>query len=220
MAGTMLRLLTLIILISSALLAQEFTAGALAGGTFQGPGLEVQATAAEFAQGFPFILRFAAGYYSLDPGNAEDARRIFINDATNGVPEKRGHFIDLRLDFLYPVEWFGWQRLYLYGGPRRLLFTGNFEYIGGNEDFAVTSNSWGAGMGLEKQYAISRELDLLLCAGFDYQSKSALYGHDTEYAPNGESVNGRKEYTYADADKAIHQPVFVPRLLIGASYRF
>ncbi|HOC24872.1 MAG TPA: hypothetical protein PKJ13_06155, partial [bacterium] len=77
-----------------------------------------------------------------------------------------------------------------------------------------------AGAGLEKHYAISRNLDLLLTAGADYQAKSTLSGHDTAYSPNGESVNGRKTFTYNDADEAIRQPLIVPRLLIGAVYRF
>ena len=180
----------------------------------------MQATAYEFAQGFPFTVRLAAGYFTLDPGNPADARRIFINDATNGTPEKNGHFITLRLDFIYSIHWFGWKRFHVYGGPRRSLFTGNFKYIGGNEDFAVTSNTWGAGLGLEKFYAINPNLDLILSAGSDFFTKSTLSGHDTNYSPNGEKVNGRKEFTYDDADKAIRQPILVPRLLIGAAYRF
>jgi hypothetical protein len=219
MMGKTNRLIAAFILVSSAVLAQEFTAGALAGSA-AGPGVEVQATAAKFAEGFPFILRFAAGYYSLDPGNPQDARIIFINDATNGTPEKSGHFLSVRLDFLYRINWFGWNRFYLYGGPRHSYFTGNFKYIGGNEDFDVTCKSWGAGLGLEKLYAINPSLDLVLTAGCDYFKKSTLSGHDTQYAPNGEIVNGRKEYTYDDANKAIKQPEIVPRLLIGAAYRF
>lgn len=208
------------LLLSAAVLAQEYTTGAFAGGTWQGPGLDLQATASGFAQGFPFILRLAAGRYSLDPGDPAAARRIFINDNTNGVPAKDGHFWSLRLDFLYPVQWFGWKHFYLYGGPRRSYFTGHFEYVGGNEDFEVTSSSWGAGAGVEKSYAINRRLDLLMTAGLDYQARSTLSGHDTAYSPNGESVNGRKTFTYDDADKAIRQPHFIPRLLIGAAYRF
>lgn len=210
----------LLLLLAASLRAQEYTAGLLAGGTWQGPGMELQATAAEFAEGFPFILRFSAGYYTLDPGDPAAARKIFINDATNGTPEKNGHFVSMRLDFLYRVHWFGWQRLFLYGGPRRTFFTGNFAYIGGNEDFAVTSRSWGAGLGLEKWYAIRPDLDLLLSAGADYLVKSTLAGHDSEYAPNGETINGRNGYTYEEADQAIRQPALVPRLLIGAAYHF
>ncbi len=83
---------------------------------------------------------------------------------------------------------------YLYGGPRRSCFTGHFEYVGGNEDYEVTSGSWGAGVGLEKHYAINRSLDLLLTAGVDCQAKSTLSGHDTACSPNGESVNSRKTF--------------------------
>ncbi len=82
-----------ILLITSAAMAQEYTAGLLAGGTWQGPGLELQATASRFAHGFPFILRLAVGRYRLDPGDPAAACRIFINDNTNNVREKDGHFL-------------------------------------------------------------------------------------------------------------------------------
>jgi len=42
----------------------------------------------------PFELRGGVGYTFLNPGNALDARRIFINNNTNGSPEKSGGSID------------------------------------------------------------------------------------------------------------------------------
>ncbi len=53
-------------------------------------------------------LRFAVGYTSLKPGIPADARRIFINDATNGVPEEKGRIYDYKLDFLNPSSFFPW----------------------------------------------------------------------------------------------------------------
>ena len=41
------------------------------------------------AEGLPGNIRFGIGYNRINPGNAGDARRIFINNATNGVPEKK-----------------------------------------------------------------------------------------------------------------------------------
>jgi hypothetical protein len=199
--------------------SQKLSAGLLAG-SHGGPAVQLQGSVEKLAQGFPFILKFAINYASLDPGDPAKARKIFINDATNGVPEKSGRIWDFRLDFLHQSSWFSWQRFYLYGGPRLSYFNGNFKYIGGNEDFDIKSKQWGLGVGLEKFYAMSAKIDLVLTAGLDYYKKSTLTGHDTSYSPNGETVNGRKDYTYADADKAIKQPQFVPRILIGVNYNF
>ncbi|MBN1561474.1 hypothetical protein JW998_14580 [candidate division KSB1 bacterium] len=198
---------------------QNFSAGLLAGSS-GGPAIQVQGSVQELAQGFPFILKFAINYATLDPGDPIKVRKIFINDATNGVPEKNGQVWDFRLDFLYQMNWFSWQRFYFYGGTRLSYFKGNFKYIGGNEDFDIKSKQWGLGVGLEKFYPMSDKIDLVLTAGLDYYKESTLTGHDTSYSPNGENVNGRKEYTYADADKAVRQPEFVPRALIGVNYNF
>ncbi|HOT97944.1 MAG TPA: hypothetical protein PLG50_04220 [bacterium] len=93
----------LLLIISSEVSAQDFSAGGMAGFS-QGPGAEAQISASGFAQGFPFVLRFTIGFFTLDPGNPQAAREIFINDATNGVPEENGHFWSFRLDFMYPVK--------------------------------------------------------------------------------------------------------------------
>jgi hypothetical protein len=37
-------------------------------------------------------------YTNMNPGNPADARKIFINDATNGDPEKSGWMWDVRFD--------------------------------------------------------------------------------------------------------------------------
>jgi len=61
------------------------------------------------------------------------ARKVFINEATNGTPEKSGYTWDFGFNFLIPVHPFGMQEPYLYFGVRRTMFTGSFKYIGGNE---------------------------------------------------------------------------------------
>jgi len=199
--------------------SQKIIAG-FVGGANGGPGFTLQAGIEEPAKGFPFMLRLGLGYTSKEPGNAADARKIFINNATNGIPEKKGRTLDARLDFLYRVVWFSWQRFYLSGGPRFSHFKANFKYIGGNEDFDVRSKQWGLGLGLEKYYAVNPQIDLTLAIGVDYFAKTTLQGHDTSYSPDGETVNGREDFTFKDADKAINQPFFVPRVLIGVTYNF
>jgi hypothetical protein len=197
--------------------SQKISTGLL-GGTNGGPGFQLQSSIEELTQGFPFILKFAVNYASVDPGSPADARKIFINSATNGIPEEKGRTWDFRLDFLYQVNWFLWQRFYFSAGPRLSYFKGNFKYIGGNEDFDIKSKHWGIGIGLEKFYKMSSRIDLVLAGGFDYYKKSTLTGHDTSYSPDDDPVNGRKDYTFKDADKAINQPDLVPRVLIGLNY--
>jgi len=45
-----------------------------------------------------------------------------------------------------------------------------------------------------------------------------MHGHDTTYYSDGETVNGREDYTYDDADEAINQPKVVPNISIGINY--
>ncbi len=199
--------------------AADFRAGLQVGYT-GGVGAELNASVSDFAKGFPMALRFAVGYTSREPGNAADARQIFINDATNGTPEENGWFWDYRFDLMYPFGWGAVEKLFVVGGVRYAQFTGNFKFVGGNEDFDVTSSQWGLGLGLEGYFDISNRLEFMVGGGFDYFFDSALKGHDTEYSPDGDDVNPRNDYTYEDADEAINQPKFVGRALIGLSYRF
>jgi hypothetical protein len=166
----------------------------------------------------PFQLRMAASYTAVDPGNALDARHIFINNNSNGTPEKEGQVWDIRLDFLYPVNWFSLKNAYFFAGPRYSWFTGRFDFVGGNEDFEIYSDSWGLGAGLETQYAINNKINLVLSAGLDFYHTDHMHGHDTTYYSDGETVNGREDYTYQDADKAVNQPKFVPNISIGINY--
>lgn len=180
-------------------------------------GLSFQAfgLAQDFAQGFPLQARLRIARTAVEPGSAPDARRIFINDATNGTPKEAGRTLDLGLDGLYPMG----PRTHFFGGVRYTRFTANFKYIGGNEDFDVTSSHWGLGAGVEATFPMGPRMSLLLSAGGEYFLSSRLTGHDTSYSPDGDNVNPRKDYTYADADGAVDQPVFRPVALVGFSYR-
>ena len=70
----------------------KFSGGVLAGYN-RGLGFRANVTASNFAREFPFKLRLGLGYTFLNPGDALDARRIFINNNTNGTPEKNGRSI-------------------------------------------------------------------------------------------------------------------------------
>lgn len=185
-----------------------------------GAGAEASIMLADFAQGFPMALRFAVGYSSRDPGHAADARRIFINDATNGTPEENGRYWDYRFDLMYDFAWSSVAGVYVSGGVRYSNFTGNFKFIGGNEDFDITSDGWGVGTGVDAFFDITHKLQFVLSGGVDYYFDSALKGHDTVYSPDGDHVNPRNDYTYDDADKAINQPTWEGRAMIGLSYWF
>ena len=183
-----------------------------------GFGLQLSGTISNFAKGFPLSARFGVGYTSTDPGSPTDARKIFINNATNGIPEESGWFWDLRMDLMLPVKIFS--ESFLYAGPRYSMFTANFEFIGGNEFFDITSDQWGLGGGLESYFALSSNLDLVINAGADYYFSGTITGHDTAYSPDGENINPREDYTYEDADNSVNQPKILPRVMVGFSYGF
>jgi hypothetical protein len=180
-------------------------------------GVSVQAfaMARDFANGFPLLARFRMARTTVEPGSAPEARKIFINDATNGTPREAGSTWDFGVDGLYPVG----ARTHFFGGVRHTRFKANFKYVGGNEDFDVTSNHWGVAAGLEMQFPMGARSSLHLSGGAEYFFSSRLAGHDTSYSPDGDDVNPRKDYTYNDADGAVNQPTWRPIALVGFSYR-
>ncbi len=201
-----------------------FSAG-IKTGYNRGFGVHADFTVHKLSEEIPFKLRFGIGYNKLDPGNSFEARRIFINNATNGVPEKKGRSFDYRLDFIFVHTFLKVKQSYLVFGPRYSSFTGNFKFVGGNEDFDVTSRQWGIGAGEELNFSMTRKLDLVIALGLDYYFPNTLTGHDTSYSPDNENVNPRNDnqngdipFTYKDADGAINQPKFMPRIMIGLNY--
>ena len=183
--------------------ATRFSVGTLAG-LSAGAGVEANVMLRDFAQGFPMAMRMAAGYSRREAGKAQDARRIFINDATNGTPEEKAWLWDLRFDFLYDFNWSSTAEIFVNGGVRYSKFTANFKFIGGNEDFDITSDQWGLGLGLEGYFNMTTRLQFVVCGGLDYFFAGTLMGHDT----------------HDDADDAVNQPSWEPRALIGLSYGF
>jgi hypothetical protein len=61
---------------------------------------------------------------------------------------------------------------------------------------------------------------LVIGGGADYFFEAPLTGHDTSYSPSGDDANPRKGYTFEDADAAINQPRWAPRLMVGYNYVF
>lgn len=192
----------------------RFTAGAF-GGFQSGLAGQVFVEVEEFAQGFPLKVRLRVGYTATEPGDPLAARRVFINDATNGTPEEAGRTLDFGLDGLYPFR----EGILLYGGVRHSRFRANFNFIGGNEDFDITSSHWGLAAGAEAFFPMGSRAQLLVSGGVEYMFPARLSGHDTSYSPDGDNVNPRNDYTYDTADDAVGQPVLRPVLLIGVGYR-
>ena len=200
--------------------------GGISTGYNRGFGIRTNLTLSNFQSDFPFELSLSAGYTFMNPGNAADARRIFINNATNGVPEKKGSSFDLRLDFKKSRSIFGIEHSYLVFGPRFSTFKGDFIYVGGNEDFEVTSIQWGIGGGAENQFNLMQNLNFVMAYGLDFYFPSTLTGHDTAYSPDNDNVNpendnqnGDTPFRYGDANQAIRQPMLMPYIMIGMIYK-
>ena len=187
-------------------------------GMFNGVGGQISFMTTNFAENFPFSVKLATGLSYLDAGDALGARRVFINNNTNGIPEKSGKTWNFSLDFLYRYSVLNLRRNYFYAGPRYLMFSGNFNFIGGNEDFDVTSNQWGIGVGLENYFKIIPSIDLVINLGYDHYFSNTLYGHDTAYSPENDNVNPREEYKFEDADEVVNQPKAQIKVLMGFRY--
>jgi len=183
-----------------------------------GFGTQLNFTISNFQSGFPLSARFGFGYTTVEAGKSADARRVFINNATNGTPEEKGWMWDLRFDMLIPINILS--NSFIYVGPRYSMFTANFKYVGGNEDFDVTSNQFGLGGGIETQFPLVPNLYMVFGGGVDYFFESTLKGHDTSYSPDGDDVNPREDYTYSDADESVNQPKLLGRFMIGLNYGF
>jgi hypothetical protein len=195
----------------------KFSLGVLFGYT-NNFGVNISGTISEFSYDIPLAVRFSGGYNIREAGNPLDARKVFINDNTNGDPAESGHNFDLRLDFAYPVNLFSIRKSLLFVGPRYSMHTSTFEFVGGNEFFDITTSQFGVGAGLETYFGISPNLSLVFSGGFDYYFDSQIGGHDSAYNPDGTEVSGREDYTYADADNAINQPKYEFRFMAGLNF--
>jgi len=188
-------------------------------GATAGFGVQADLTFHEFTRSAPLSLRVSGAYSSRDAGQALDARRVFINDNTNGTPEQSANTWQLRLDLMVPLTRLGGAPVQLGIGGRKAFFTSTFDFVGGNEKFDVVSNPWGAGIFVEAAFDVSSRADFTLRLGVDHFFKARLEGHDTAYEPDGDDVNPRNDYTWDDADQAVNQPRTEPFGLVGLRLR-
>jgi hypothetical protein len=199
--------------------------GSISAGYNRGFVVHADIATVNLAKESSFRLRFGAGYTVLNPGNALDARRIFINNNTNGTPEKKGGSFDIRIDFMLPRIVFGISPSYLVVGPRFSTFKGDFKYVGGNEDFEVRSHQWGIGAGFENYFKMTSKFNLVISYGLDFYAPSTLTGHDTSYSPDNDNVNPARDnkngdvlFRYGDANRAIRQPFIMPHIMLGINF--
>lgn len=220
-----LRVAILVALAASALPARavdySFT---LFGGYQDGLSTRLAASLSDVIPGAPISFSAGVGYAMRDPGDALLARQVFINQTQNGTPQKSGRDWDLRLDVAYHFRVAGLSEVAVFAGVRRSYFMGDFRYVGGNEDFEVTADQWGWGLGVRLGWSMSRDWSLTGQVGLDHYPTWSMTGHDATYASDGTIVNGRDNgngvaYAIRDADRAINQPKFVPSVLLGLTWR-
>jgi hypothetical protein len=91
--------------------------------------------------------------------------------------------------------------------------------VGDNEEFDITGRQWALGAGLQSTTRLGERFSVGLGAGAEYFFPTNLHGHDATYSPDDENVNARRDYQYADADRAVDQPTLELRVMAGVGCR-
>jgi hypothetical protein len=175
----------------------------------------------DLSANYPLGLRVSAGTaYQFDSGDADQARKVFINDNEGGTVQDYGLTVLVLMDLTYRLGGRNDLSLHLFGGPRGSFYSAHFAFIGDNEDFAVRHNTFGLGAGAELRLDLNAKYSLDLGVGLDYYFPSKLFGHGQfEYTPDGIDDNPRNAYTYEDADSVVNQPKLAPSVTLGFSYK-
>lgn len=176
----------------------------------------------QFSTTSPIYFEGRGGYiYQKDPGDATEARKIFINDNGGGQIEKFGESYNISLEVGY--TWMEGDNFSLDFSASGLLdfYSANFAYIGDNEVFAVKTSAYGLGAGVALKVPITKtENFFVIKTGIEYYFKSSIEAHGTYiYTTDGKDDNPRNDYTYDDADSVINQPEMNIYVLLGVIYR-
>lgn len=193
--------------------------GGVSAGWNTGPGVDLAGTFEDFTRDVPLSARLGVGYHAAGAGDPYAARRVFINDNTDGDPEKSAHAWLLRFDLMFPAFRLGGQQVHAFAGPRHGRYTAHYDFVGGNEVFDIGSNPWGLGVGAESRFTMGDATSFVLQAGFDWYGKAKIEGHDTAYLPSGDDVNPRNGYTWDTADEAVDQPRWEVVATMGIRFR-
>ena len=161
-----------------------------------GFGINLYGTISEFSYDTPLSVRFGGGYNIREAGNPWDARKIFINDNTNGDPAESAHSFDLRLDFAYPVNLFSIRKSLLKLDQDILCIHPHLNLLAAMNFLILQLHNSDLVQDLETYFGISPNLSLVFSGGFDYYFDAQIGGHDSAYNPDGTDVSGREDYTY------------------------
>ncbi len=195
------------------------TYGSVMTGYYGGLGFLGTVGIRDFLQDSTLRAEFGIGYSFVDAGEPMAARRVFINNATNGTPQESGSVWSFNLDVAYPLKLRkGPKELLVFGGIRHARFKGHFDYVGGNEEFDVTSNPWGLGAGVKALFPLNKSVQVVVSGGLDFFFRAAISGHDTTYSPDNNNINPKENYTYSDATDAVNVPRFRPSIMIGLQF--
>lgn len=167
---------------------------------------------------FPVYIQGRLGItYQFDPGNAEDARKIFINDNQGGNIQEHGQSYLLALDLGWKILQKDSLQLELNVSGIMNHYNAHFAFIGNNEAFIVRTTAMGIGLGGGMNLDISdSQTSLIIKGGVEYFPKSRIDAHGTYYyTPDGNDDKTRQDYGYSDADGSINQPVFRPYMMVG-----
>lgn len=195
-------------------------------GYYDGPSVEGVWGLNDIFEKVPLGFELGLGYSWTPTGNGTLARMVFINQDTGGDDDEQssGGVLDLTVNVTYPLMGtYGPIKFYAFGGPRVERYDVRWEYVGGDEDFDITSWVYGLGGGLRAVMPLSKRFNAMLQLGLDYFPRSSIYGHDATYYPNNSNINARDNgagytYTYQDAEDATTVPHIRPRVMLGIQF--
>jgi len=198
----------------------------LMGGFYDGPSVSGTFGFSDIFTNVPIGAEVELGYSWTPAGNGILARRVFINDNTGGNDDAQssGGFLDLGINATYLLpQTYGPVKFYAFAGPRFGRYDVRWDYVGGDEDFDITSWVFGLGGGIRGVMPLGKQINAVLQLGIDYYPRSSIYGHDATYYPNNSNVNARTNdqgytYTYQDAENATTVPHIRPRVMVGIQF--
>ena len=206
----------LTIVSSGASWASEVSVDALLGFN-GGTGGQLGFKVADPSPSLPWGVRVSMAYLRPTAGKTNDALRIFLGLEPTSLQNESDEVWSFRLDVSYRFKVQSFSELSVFGGVRHARFTAKYDSQHGERLMEVTSNPWGLGLGVEGNYELGTNTDLVIVGGLDYYFESSLTGDGVSFEPGGEDQNG---YSYGDADKAVNQPSLEPLVMVGVSYRF
>lgn len=175
----------------------------------------------DFDSQLPFYIQSRIGTtYQFDPGNAEDARKIFINDNQGGNIQEYGQSFLLALDFGWKVYQKDSIRVEMSASGLMNHYNAHFSFIGNNESFTVSTTALGVGLGCGLRIGLAESrTSFILKGGVEYFPSSRIDAHGTYYyTPDNNDDKPRNDYSYDDAKESINQPIFRPYVQVGVIF--